>query len=113
MSDLRFSDLRGQNQRRAKRWNTGQPTPIEFDFVELAGEVGEACDAAKKLARGCRGMPGGKQEAAGIAAVADELADVVIAADLAADKLGIDLGEAIARKFNETSRKHGFPERLA
>lgn len=40
--------------------------------------------------------------------MADELADVIIAADLVASELGIDLGQAVADKFNATSRKHGM-----
>jgi NTP pyrophosphatase (non-canonical NTP hydrolase) len=78
-------------------------------MMELAGETGEACNAAKKIARLQRGMAGGSDESDNLA---EELADVVICADLAAIRAGIDLGAAIVAKFNKTSEKHGFPERL-
>jgi NTP pyrophosphatase (non-canonical NTP hydrolase) len=44
--------------------------------------------------------------------IADELADVVTYLDLLAAVLGVDLGQAVADKFNEVSIRVGFPERL-
>ena len=41
-----------------------------------------------------------------------EVAEAVIALDLLADKMGIDLSEAVARKFNRTSVKYGMQTRL-
>lgn len=108
-SQLSFSLLRDANQRRAAQWNNGSPTGIEFSAVELAGEAGEVCNSVKKLMRHQRGMAGGVADVQPIAA---ELADLVISADLLAAELGIDLGEAVARKFNATSRKHGFQVEL-
>ena len=78
-------------------------------MMELAGETGEACNAAKKLARLQRGWKGGADTSANLA---EELADVVICADLAAQRAGIDLESAVISKFNATSEKHGFEERL-
>lgn len=40
-------------------------------------------------------------------AVAEEIADVVIYADVLAQKLGIDLGEAVREKFNKVSARIG------
>ena len=62
----------------------------------LAGECGEVCHVVKLRRRG---------EDISIYALGDELADLVIYADLLAERVGIDLGEAISRKFNGTSRK--------
>lgn len=45
-------------------------------------------------------------------AFADELADVIIYADLIAARLGIDLGDAVRRKFNEVSELREAEERL-
>lgn len=45
-----------------------------------------------------------------IGTAADELLQVI---DVNAYAWGIDLGLAVARKFNATSERYGFPERLA
>jgi hypothetical protein len=77
--------------------------------MELGGEVGEAQNAAKKLIRFRNGWAGGSNDPEHLA---EELADTVICADLAAMAAGIDLGAAVVAKFNATSERHGFPERL-
>lgn len=108
-SPLDLSELRRKNDSRAQRWNKGSPAPLSFAMMELAGECGEACNVAKKLARQEMGWVGGSSDTS---ALAEELADVVICADLAASRAGIDLAKAVASKFNKTSEKHGFPERI-
>jgi len=67
----------------------------------VSGEVGEACNLIKKMRRG---EPVAPME------VASELADAVIYLDLLAARLGIDLGRAVAYKFNHVSdmRKSSF-----
>ena len=60
----------------------------------LAGEVGEACNLIKKLRRG---------EKISVHEIGNELADVVIYADLLAARLGLDLGILVTKKFNEVS----------
>lgn len=73
-----------------------------FDWaLAVAGEAGELANLIKKVRRGDFTMESAKQ------AIADELADVVIYCDLAAASLGIDLGRAVARKFNEVSDRTG------
>ena len=64
----------------------------------MAGECGEVCDQIKKLRRGDQPSKD---------AIASELADVIIYADLLAARLDIDLGEAVYEKFNEVSRRVG------
>jgi NTP pyrophosphatase (non-canonical NTP hydrolase) len=77
----------------------------------LAGEVGETCNLVKKLRRldltDSTTLELIQNPAAGdlIRDIADELADTVIYADLLAERLNINLGEAVRRKFNETSQK--------
>ncbi len=66
----------------------------------LAGEAGEACNAAKKLEGGGTSEREGTPEH-----IALELADVVIYADLMAQHYGIDLGEAVRHKFNLGSNR--------
>lgn len=69
----------------------------------MAGEAGEACNLIKKRRRG---------DGIAIEEVAKELADVVIYADLLAARMGIDLGEAIRKKFNEVSTRVDSAVRL-
>lgn len=64
----------------------------------LAGEVGEACNVIKKIDRD---GPTGKR----YDDLVEELADVLIYADLLAARAGINLGEAVEAKFNKVSVK--------
>lgn len=44
--------------------------------------------------------------------LAEELADVVICCDLIAIAAGLNLGNAVRNKFNDTSRKYGLNTRF-
>jgi NTP pyrophosphatase (non-canonical NTP hydrolase) len=106
-----FADLRAANIARDKEWNTGsERLSLSFRGNELAGEVGEACNVIKKLERERIGLVGSR---ATVDDLADELADGAICIDLIAMDAGIDLGPAIARKFNATSAKRGLTTQLA
>lgn len=70
----------------------------------MAGEVGEACNLVKKLRRGDEGID--------VEAIGRELADVVIYADLLAQRLGLDLGAEVIAKFNAVSDRVGSSVRL-
>jgi len=101
---LTFSHLAEQNLRRCEeafhgidRWS-----PTDWGCA-LAGETGELCNLLKKLRRG---------DQVDMEDVADELADVICYADLTATRLGIDLAEAVRRKFNRVSEKRGSAVRL-
>lgn len=105
-----FDQLRERSEIRAIEWrkdstSAGVTSTIEFATIELAGEVGELCNAIKKKLRAQDGLPGGVTDDTNII---EELADVVICADLLARKLGINLGQAVVEKFNKTSEKFGF-----
>jgi len=112
-----FSTLRKINVRRCVRsWGH---TLSSWSVAEwgnaTAGEVGEACNIAKKLLRLRQGLPGNNSDTTETSLkneLADEIADFVIYADLWSASEGIDLEEAIRRKFNKTSTKLGFDERL-
>ena len=120
---LKFEDLRAANKTRCNRWHPNGGV-VEWSASEwavaTAGELGEACNAIKKLNR-IEGEyanvndPGRQLETreAAINAIGDELADTIIYMDLLALRLGIDLSAAVARKFNVVSERYGFPERLA
>jgi hypothetical protein len=123
--------LRGANIARQKLWDAGNKIDPAYRGNEMAGEMGEAVEAAldffvqlaqlsiatgktanllKKVQRERNGMKGSRTSVEDVAA---ELADVVICADLVAMSLGIDLDAAVRDKFNATSRKLGFPTRIS
>lgn len=108
-----LKQLRIKNIERGRLWEgvEGEELTNEnllFRSNEMAGEVGEACDAVKKLIRYRKRMVGGTNYLESLKAISDELADVIITADRVASILGIDLGVAVCNKFNYTSDKHGF-----
>jgi len=81
--------------------------------VATAGEMGEALNLVKKLNRERDGIVGNSLTTNELKSkLADELADVAIYLDIMAASEGIDLAQAIVTKFNRTSEKVGFPERL-
>jgi NTP pyrophosphatase (non-canonical NTP hydrolase) len=94
--------LREANVRRQQQWDPDHKITSLYRAVEFAGEAGEACNKVKKLEREKMGLPGSRTTTEELA---DELADVVITADLIAMEYGIDLQKAIRRKFNDTTDK--------
>jgi NTP pyrophosphatase (non-canonical NTP hydrolase) len=113
---LSFAELRHVSLQRCVRWHPGGIGEWSLSdwFTATMGELGEAANVAKKLNRIRDGMVGNGDatEEKLRADLADEIADVAIYLDILAASEGIDLGAAIARKFNATSEKVGFPERL-
>lgn len=107
--DTSFAALRLANETRQREWDRDDRIGILFRANELAGETGEACNVVKKLERERLGIRGNRATAEQLA---DELADVVICADLVAAAAGIDLGAALVRKFNATSEKMGLATKL-
>lgn len=101
---LSFDELRVANVTRceASFHPVADWSPTDWACA-MAGEVGEACNLVKKLRRG---------EPIPLADIGDELADVVAYLDLLAARLGIDLGGAVARKFNSVSQRVGSDLRL-
>lgn len=110
MGDL--EKLRIANRTRQKHWPGYEAaSDIEFRTIEFAGEAGEVSDAVKKLLRFDRGIAGNKGQTREelVTAIKEEVGDVLISLDMLADAVGIDMREAIAEKFNKTSRKVGIP----
>lgn len=104
-----YTTLRAANAARQLEWDADNQITAAYRGNELAGEVGEACNVIKKLERERMGIRGSR---ASVAELADELADVLICADLIALHYGIDLEAAVARKFNATSEKVGLSTML-
>ena len=92
---MRLDTLRNANRERNEKHF---PTCADWTASDwsnaLAGEVGELCNLVKKFRRG--DTVDGKD-------IANELADVVIYADLVAQFFKIGLSESIVSKFNAVS----------
>lgn len=118
---LTFVAVTEANVARCDRWHKGgidDWTPSDW-AVAMMGEAGEACNAIKKLRRVEDDIanisdPGRllatREEA--IAAIGEELADTFLYLNLLACRLGINLADEVVTKFNATSKRYGFPERL-
>lgn len=124
MTDL-LVRLRTMNGSRVLRWHNGRFGSNTFigdgeDWTSadwsnaMQGEAGEAGNIVKKIRRletNARwANPEDKTEL--ITKLGNELADTIIYADLLAAYYGIDLQEAIIRKFNAVSEREGYLERL-
>jgi NTP pyrophosphatase (non-canonical NTP hydrolase) len=103
--------LRRANIKREKeRDPDGKCGLLLYRATELGGEVGEALNVCKKLAREQMRIVGSRSS---VAQLADELADVVIATDLLAMACGIDLEAATRAKFNATSDALGLATKIS
>lgn len=121
MSDLTFRAVTEANVARCDRWHKGglNDWSVADWAVAMAGECGEVCNAVKKLRRveddianiSDEGRLLATREEA-IAKIGEELADTFLYLNLLAVRLNINLDEQIAAKFNATSERYGFPERL-
>lgn len=113
MDDLTFGRLREVNIQRCTRWQKPNAWSLSDWGVAMAGEAGEACNVLKKLNRVRDGMTGNSETPLQLQEqLAEELADVAIYLDLLAWQAGISLEAAVIKKFNKTSEKNEFPERL-
>lgn len=104
-----YPTLMTANKARQAEWDPKNKITLLFRAVELAGEAGEACNIIKKIERNkldIHGSTATKDQ------LAEELADVVICAYLAAMTADIDLDAEIERKFNYTSTMHSLKTRL-
>lgn len=119
MKPLTFERLALVNRKRCARWHPGFPNDDDAwtgaDWSNaMQGEAGEAGNVVKKLRRAETGLKGKLDPSyeALLDKLAEELADTIAYADLLATYYGIDLAEAVIRKFNAVSEREGFPERL-
>jgi NTP pyrophosphatase (non-canonical NTP hydrolase) len=120
-ANLTFAQVTAVNVSRCDRWHKGginDWTPERW-MTATTGELGEAANALKKLFRiddeianisEADRQISTRQEA--IDKIAEEVADTFIYLNLFACRLGIDLAAEVVKKFNTTSERYGFPERL-
>lgn len=80
-----------------------------------AGEIGEACNVAKKLLRFRDDLAGNSADVTKeqlMQKLAQEICDGIIYADLWCASQGIDLGQSVIDTFNAKSEELGMPFRL-
>lgn len=117
MADLTFNDLTAANRSRVQRWHPGFPDDAWTggDWANaMQGEAGEAGNIVKKLRRAELDLVAIEDpDVEGLLVkLGNEIADTLIYLDLLATYYGIELDEAVIRKFNAVSDLLGFPERL-
>lgn len=117
---MNIRTIQKTNESRANRWHGGDFkgwTGLEWAGA-LCGEAGEAANVAKKLRRVEQEIDGNAHSERPLVPsdlvqqLAGECADTFLYLCLLASRYGIDLEEAVVRKFNSKSREMGFPERL-
>jgi NTP pyrophosphatase (non-canonical NTP hydrolase) len=106
---VNFDHLRKASILRDRKSFTSTHVWSLSDWVcALGGEAGEVLNLVKKIQRGDKTTyDKGREVQLTSEEVGKEIADVVIYADLLAQKLGIDLGQAVRDKFNEVSERIG------
>lgn len=112
---LTFQELRKTQLSRSNRWHKGSINDWSLSDwgVAAGGEMGEALNVIKKLNRERDRIVGNtKTEVELTADLGEEIADTVLYLDLLAARAGIDLEDAIIKKYNLVSKKNNFPERL-
>jgi len=116
---MTFDELRCANETRCEQsfHPINQWSPTDWGCA-MAGEAGEACNNLKKLKK-LRRLESEKfpkefqiDEQTLVDMTMDEIADMVIYADLLAQRLGRKLEDAIKNKFNQTSDKVGSDIKL-
>lgn len=123
---MTFEELIEANVSRANRWHNegiNEWSPLEWGGA-MAGETGEACNAAKKLKRieteiqhhdaRMFGSDVSKEHLAAMyrKKIGLEVADTIIYGLLMCVRVGVDPVECIREVFNKKSEEYGFPERI-
>jgi len=120
---MTINELSEISLQRSERWHGERGieawTPLEW-AAAMAGEAGEACNAAKKLKRledGVASINEPERHFIDVAeakmAIAREVADTILYALLVARRVGVtDVEMCLRTVFNKKSEEYGFPERL-
>ena len=118
---LTFKQISKINYKRALRWHKDSLNDWSISdwSTAMAGEAGEICNAVKKLRRleseftsinESDRQINSKKEA--IEKIGAEIADTFLYLNLLAIRCGLDFEQEIIKKFNSTSDKYGFTEKL-
>jgi NTP pyrophosphatase (non-canonical NTP hydrolase) len=99
---LTFDKFSETNRRRNREYFADCKEWLEVDWGNaIAGEVGELCNMIKKRRRSWK-----DSDRIPDVELGKEIADAICYLDLLADKLGLNLGEIVASKFNEISDRY-------
>ncbi len=114
---LTFRQVGETNLERAVLWHKGglDEWSVSDWACAMAGEAGEVCNAVKKLNRietGAQQTKGPQTREEAVAEIAKEIGDTFLYLELLAQRLGIDMAEAVRQTFNRVSEREGFPQRL-
>jgi len=114
---LTFQDLRNANVARLPEFKSrvgtlahSKPDGSDWSLADwctaVTGELGEAANLLKKVRRGDAVLADLRGQ------LAAELADVVCYVDILAFQAGVDLGDAVAAKWNLVSERVGSKLRI-
>lgn len=121
MADLLFNELRRANIARLPEFRDrkgrlchplelGRPAGFDWALSQwsnaVGGEFGEAANLIKKIERGDCTLDEKREE------LGDELCDIITYVDLLAHRAGINLADAMLRKWNAVSERVGSGVRL-
>jgi len=119
---LKFSDVTAINVARCLRWHGAAGVDDwspERWMVATMGELGEAANVLKKMFRVMDGIANINDADRNVATIGaataklgEECADTFLYLNLFCARTGINLASEIIKKFNATSERYGFPERL-
>lgn len=119
--NLTLAEIQDTSAQRCVRWHPRgleQWSTLEWTGC-VAGEAGEACNAAKKLKRLEDELVSINDptrsyvdEEAAKEAIAQETADTILYAVLVFSRIGRDAERYVRQAFNQKSIEYGFPERL-
>lgn len=112
---ITMDDFSKLNADRCRRWHRIESWDINDWMVALGGEVGEAQNIVKKMNRlrdHIKGNPNETDWHELREQLLDELSDAYIYLDLVFTYLEANKERRIAKKFNATSEKYGFPEKM-
>lgn len=111
---LTLEALRAANLARSLRWMSLYSWSVMEWACAMAGKADEACNVAKKISRVEKKFAKriGEYIEDFNSKLAEECADTLIYLDLLCASRGINLAEAVIKKFNKVSEEFNFPERL-
>lgn len=112
MSDLGLRYFQAASTDRASLWHKDAPWSIQDWAVATLGELGEAANIIKKMARHRDGIATDRDPSVEelTAMLAEELADTQAYLVLLAQAAGIDLAGATVDKFNAVSARQGWEQ---